>query len=102
MKKLLQGIAISGLGLIAMSFISACSTTKEETSRTTYVPTAEAPAPVVVTPPSRIVVNPAPVVVAPLVETSTTSSTTVEKNTDSSSSAYSPNDTSEAIAVELP
>jgi hypothetical protein len=94
MKKLLQGIAVSGLGLVAMTFITACAT-RETTRTTTYVPTAEAPAPVIVTPPERVVVNPAPVVVAPPEENTTTSSTTVEKKTDSSSSDYSPNGANE-------
>ena len=95
MKELLRGLAISGLGLIAMSFVNACSTKEETTRTTTYVPTTEAPAPVVVTPPPRIVVNPAPVVVTPPAENNTTTSTTVEKKTDSSSSEYSPNGTTE-------
>jgi hypothetical protein len=96
MKKLLRGLTVSGLSLIAMSLAIGCSTTKEETTKTmTYSPATEAPAPVVVTPPPRVVVNPAPVVVLPPAETSTTTSTFVEKKTDSSSSEYSPNGTSE-------
>ena len=95
MKELLRGLAISGLSLIAMSFVNACSTKEETTRTTTYVPTTEAPAPVVVTPPPRVIVNPAPVVVEPPAEKSTTTSTTVEKKTDSSSSEYSPNGTTE-------
>ena len=104
MKNLLRGLAISGFGLIVMSLVNGCST--KET--TTYVPTAEVPAPVVVSPPPRVVVNPAPVVIsppprvvvnpAPVVVTpdeSTTTTTTVEKKTDSSSSDYDPNETSE-------
>ncbi len=110
MKKLLRGLAISGFSLIAMSFVIGCSTTKE-TKTTTYVPTTEPPAQVVVNPPPRVVVNPPPqvvvnppprvvvnpppVVVMPPAEKSTTTSTTVEKKTDSSSSEYSPNGTTE-------
>jgi hypothetical protein len=102
MKKLLRGLAISGFSLIAMSFVIGCSTTKE-TKTTTYVPTTEPPAQVVVNPPPqvvvnpppRVVVNPPPVVVMPPSEKSTTTSTTVEKKTDSSSSEYSPNGTTE-------
>jgi hypothetical protein len=94
MKKLLRGFAVSGLSLIALSFITACST-KETSRTTTYVPTAEAPAPVIVTPPARVVINPAPVVVAPPEENTTTNSTTVEKKTDSSSSDHSPNEANE-------
>jgi hypothetical protein len=96
MKKLLRSRTISGLSLIAMSFAIGCSTTKEETTRTTtYVPATEVPAPVVVTPPPRVVVNPAPVVVTPPAANSTTTSTTVEKKTDSRSSEYSPYGTTE-------
>jgi hypothetical protein len=92
MKKQLRGVAISGLSLIALLIANGCSASKEETTRT-YVPTAEAPAPVIVTPPPRVVVNPAPVVVAP--QESSTTSTTVEKRAASSSSDYGPDQTSE-------
>jgi len=95
-KTLIRDLAILGLSLIAMSFVNGCSTTKEETTRTTtYVPTTETPAQVVLNPPPRVVVNPAPVVVVPPAENSTTTSTTVEKKTESSSSEYSPNGTTE-------
>jgi hypothetical protein len=94
MKKLLLGLAISGLSLVAMSFVNACST-RETSKTTTYVPTTAAPSQVVVAPPPQVIVSPAPVVVAPPTEPSTTTSTTVEKKIDSSSSEYSPNGTTE-------
>lgn len=79
MKKIMQCLAISALSLVAVSFVTACGSTKEETTHTTtYVP--EAPAP--------LVVNPAPVVVAsPPV---TTSSTTVEKRSQSNTTEMTP------------
>jgi hypothetical protein len=95
MRKSIRSLMISGLSLTAMLLVIGCTATKEETTRTTYVPTAEMPAPVIVTPPPRVVVNPAPVVVEPPVETSSTTTTTVEKKADSSSSDYNPNETSE-------
>jgi hypothetical protein len=79
MKKIMQCLAISALSLVAVSFVTACgSTTKETSHTTTYVP--EAPAPVVV--------NPAPVLVAP--QPVTTSSTTVEKRSQSNTSEMTP------------
>jgi len=80
MKKIMQCLAISALSLVAVSFVTACGSTKEETTHTTtYVP--EAPAPVVV--------NPAPIVVAPPPPV-TTSSTTVEKRSQSDTTEMTP------------
>jgi hypothetical protein len=59
------------------------------------VPTTEAPAQVVVNPQPLVVVNPAPVVVVPPAGNGTTTYTTVEKKTDSRTSEYSPNGTTE-------
>lgn len=78
MKQLMRCLAISTLSLVAVSFVTACgSTTKEETSHTTtYVPEA----------PPQVVVNPAPVVMAP----ETTSSTSIEKRSQLNTTEVTP------------